>query len=683
MRIARLRVVALIAAASCASTPSPPPETVWGVVPIIGTGFRAPHPERGPWVEFVRRAIAYARIDAYTGFGYIARPRAIPDFFDAGVDMRLAELAVPGRRLVAFVDILPPPDGISEFETNRLWDEATAILGAAAFQLSSRGVTWLLFGDEPNTVDDPEWAGLYMERLRRAYPVIHKNAPDSIVIAANLAPVTGQELRALYRHGLADVSDAIGYHPVSPRFSATVATSLYAGEFARIVLEEDRPDKPLFFGRGWGMPDVHSLPRHEVRFDQGILTIRQELVDGLPRMRSPVLGALFHPFNDSYRELRDGSLVFDERGLTDIWANAKDDLLDLFPGDRPSLANPGFELEPIDAEASWIVKGDARVIVGNAHAGSRCVRLAPGASIRQETVAGSVAPETNLEVRLFLRAEAAEAATAEIALGFLNEGGEVLATTARTVEPAADAWTHAFVRSTAPEGADRAAASIRHVSGGAILADDILVYEGLAPRRLASASILVRDDRGGPVPGAEIRIGAHRTETDEIGEALLYGIEPGAYDVSCSAPGHRTESVRDQILRADRQRPIHFVLIPQDKRLPARFEAVATGAPGEIEIRFDPPAPGAGRFTIIREGPGGKATLDVPPERAAAGLIRDAGLEDGKLYLYRPCLRPEGQRWDVLGPERGAMLIPRARAPAGSDGPAPHSSEGSDTSRSA
>ncbi|MBN1417892.1 MAG: carboxypeptidase regulatory-like domain-containing protein [Planctomycetes bacterium] len=683
-------IAAIVAAASC-RTPSPYPETAWGVVPIIGTGFRAPHPERGPWIEMVRRAIAYARVDAYTGFGYIARPGAVADFFDAGVDARLAELSVPGRRLVAFLDLIPPPDGASEIETPRLWEEATLILGAAAVQLSSRGIAWLLLGDEPNSTGEPDWAPRYMERLRRAYAIIHKNAPESAVIAGNIAGGDPEALRALYREGLAEVSDAVGYHP---RASGVQWFPLRDAQgAARIVLEDDRPEKPLFFGRGWGPPNVRVLPHHDIPIDAELLVaIRQHLVEGLRAMRSlrsPVLGALFHPFNDSYTELRNGRLSFNDLGLTDIWANAKDDLLDLFPGDRPSLANPGFELAPFDAEGAWTVEGEARAIESVAHAGSRCVRLAPGAAIRQETVPASVAAGTSVELRLFLRAEAAETAAAEIALAFLGARGEVLATTARTrtVEAAGgDAggrWTYAFVRATAPPGGDRAAAIVRHASGGAILADDLLLYEGLPPRRLASASVLVRDDRGGPIANARVRIGAQEADTDEIGQALVYGVEPGAHDVTCSAPGFRTERLRDQILRADRQRPVHFVLIAQSPRLPARFEAVATGVSGEIEIRFDPPAPETGRFAIIREGPGGRVTLEIPPEDAAAGLVRDAGLEDGTLYLYCPCLRPEGQDWDLLGPARGAVPRTRDRVPSGSAGPAPRSSGGSDTPRSA
>src|SRR5690606_31765795 len=131
-----------------------------------------------------------------------------------------------------------------------------------------------------------------------------------------------EALRALYREGLAECADAVGYHPRAAGVEGFPLRDVQAA--ARIVLAEDGAERPLFFGRGWGPPGAGGRPRHDIAIDaETVLSIRRDLVDGLRGIRAlnaPILGALFHPFNDSYREGVDGAEEFRDHGLTDIWA---------------------------------------------------------------------------------------------------------------------------------------------------------------------------------------------------------------------------------------------------------------------------------------------------------------------------------------------------------------------------
>lgn len=225
-----------------------------------------------------------------------AQPRSRYGYDWAGFDMLVQHATRQGLTLVARLDIVPQwarPAGSSDrlLETKYYVDYANYV---AAFLARYRpyGLRHVIIWNEPNLAF--EWGrqrpdpAAYAALLKEVYPRAHAAAPDAVVIAAGLAPVTdttsdGSEhqsdldyLQALYAAGAAPFFDMLAAHsyggtlaPDSPPATATINLRRVELLRALMLAQGDGAKQIIITEGGWNdSPRWHGavLPSERLRW---------------------------------------------------------------------------------------------------------------------------------------------------------------------------------------------------------------------------------------------------------------------------------------------------------------------------------------------------------------------------------------------------------------------------------
>lgn len=225
-----------------------------------------------------------------------AQPRSRYGYDWAGFDMLVQHATRQGLTLVARLDIVPQwarPAGSSDrfLDSEHYVDYANYV---AAFLTRYRpyGLRHVIIWNEPNLAFEwgrqrPEPAA-YAALLREVYPRAHAAAPDAVVIAAGLAPVTdtrsdGSEhqsdleyLQALYAAGGAPFFDMLAAHSYGGTFApdtppATETINMRRVELLRAIMlaHGDSAKQIMITEGGWNdSPRWHGavLPSERLRW---------------------------------------------------------------------------------------------------------------------------------------------------------------------------------------------------------------------------------------------------------------------------------------------------------------------------------------------------------------------------------------------------------------------------------
>ena len=582
-----------------------------GFVVVIGSGLPGRgHDDKGPHPAILGQALQWSAISISSG---------------VTGDLDPEPLAIPGCKLVSGIG-----RDITEEQVRRLNDI---------------GVRYFIFENEPDGSNDPDWPKNHTEALCRTYQLIHSVSDDNVVIGGNLMFA---DFDKLYEYGFRDCCDVVGLHNYSNDPATGMDTSMVVEARAQLETAGDA-DKLIFLGEGWGpqrqLPGLTRLSPDIPPSAAEIRMLRRFVINGYRNLMTTtesydpewVLGALFFTLNDNWGGAgwaaravpeydRDGNVVrylvdgynvgldihphFYNGGLLDVYGNAKDTLLDTFPGNRLALANPGFEYydeagegtvgsewngRPTAPTGAYPAGGGASayaVDLGRRHGGRASQRVALSAEdvarVWQDSPTGSVRPGTDYTASAWVRCRDLDG-VAGISVQFMRSSGSPVGPAARseTVSGRCD-WTRIQVTAPAPQGASSMRLSgIASGRSGVAWFDDFAacfgdsVYDG-------SVSGFVLDEDNLPIEGAIVATcgGGYAAETDEDGMFRLEWVTPSAYDFIAFAPGYGGQRVRAQVVPAAGHRVLGFQLPRIRAEAPAGVKVRDAGVPGTLHVTW-------------------------------------------------------------------------------------------------
>lgn len=552
---------------------------------------------------------------------------------------------------------------------------------------NANGIYYFIIGNEYDCYGG-DWADAYMDFLIPTYNVIKSVNPANVVIGGNLA---GPIFDPLYDRGFKNYCDMVGIHSYSNDPSTGISLGGIKATRSQMVAHGDG-DKLIFVGEGWG--PGRELPGHPRLSPQLDITAtevemhRDFVVNGYRNITTPlpdydpnwVFGVLYFTYNDNWgcRHWRDRAIpVYDDEGrilyyivdgynvglnidakywnggLTDVWGNAKDVLLDIFPGDNLALVNSGFEYwNPSASEhlaSMWEARTDPPLALAYAvdssirRAGWRSQRVTLGATeheyIRQTSVPGSITPGTSYTATAWVRTRRLVPGAytgVRIGLAFENESGQVGTTSWSATLAGTNEWTKVSVSATAPGGADRATiyCDVHGISGTAWFDDTSIVPTSQYGPGQITGFVVDRDHYG--IEGATVTIEGtdYTATTDADGYYVIPNVEPGVYNAIATKPGHDTHMVKAQVVLPGRSRAISFELDVPRPDEPTGERVWDPGCGGTLLVSWTNPT---GPFDFIRIYRSTEilelGELEHVVDDGSTQLW-DTGLEDGTKYYY-------------------------------------------------
>lgn len=543
------------------------------------------------------------------------------------------------------------------------------------------GYYHFIFENEPDGTGaaNPNWAPQYMDRLKRTYLLIKAIDPSNKMISGNLL---NPKFDLMYSLGFKDVSDVIGYHNYSndPRTGINMA----ALPPVRKQMEEAGDGaKQIFLGEGWG--PARELPGLKRLFPDSPVTpaeirmLRDFVVNGYRSIVTPthdydpewLLGVLFFTLNDNWggqawagraqpRYDESGKVTtyfvdgydvgldifphFYNGGLLDINGNAKDNLMDVFPGRGLALANSGFEyVEPGEsrAAAEWIPSSSGSALSVDSSIrrnGRRSQRLdlsGPSLSLHQDSLHGSVSGGGRYSASVWVKCFQVEGAGARLEMCFLAPDGRVLGKDhASRAVAGSTVWTRLSVEAAVPPDADRL--RIRLVAkgkSGIVWFDDAIasLAAGSAKGRIDG---YVLDERREPVPGAVVSTtsGGFVGMADSEGFFSIEGVTPGVYDVIASRSGYSRCEATAQLVLPGKTRPMGFTLPKSDPLEATGVRVRDAGTGGTLEVSFAPPSSEYDSVRVYRSDDPGQ--LGQLAGETMESPLWDTGARDGTRYSY-------------------------------------------------
>lgn len=618
-------------------------------------------------------------------------PGDAQDTFDwTWFDEAVAPFRACGKTLVSYCAVGAPkwlqvPYGSPEF-----WRRQEAFFEAYFRRCSEAGIFLHIFENEPDGLQGSraDWIEWYLDRLAHCRAAARRVDLRHRLIGGNLFSV--RPYHDFYARGFKDLCDIVGFHNYSnnPHSGNDLEAVI---QLRQVMVEHGDGDKQIFLGEGWGpgreLATVRRNAPHEALSPLEIADLRGYVINGYRNLTTPtdrydpawVFAALFFTFNDNYGgygwkaravPLRDatGRLLtyvvdgyhvglqieprFYNGGLATYYGTGKDTLLALFPGHHLALANPGFEYETRDrTPEAWTIEGGGIV--------DRSIRRSGHCSLRLESLDG--------------RPCWAEQCLPDTALASAR-AGVVLSAWVRTLD-ATDAQAVQLsvvcdevpVATTAPMGQSMAwervelavppCPATRSIlvrlalqGHGTVWMDDCFLVD--APRA-GPASLLahVYDRAHRPIRGASVEILAARPwmvaardsavsfpsscgESDNDNHLRYENLEPGVYDLRCTAPGYEPQVFSAVVLSPGRCSTTGFELLAVDPHLPQAVTATDLRTGHEVLLEWNPPAdPRAAQTTVYR------ATAPLEFGRPIATVVDaqqfvDKDLTTGTTYWY-------------------------------------------------
>lgn len=645
-------------------------------------------------------------------FGFVQVPGELGSD-DTGADPRILANALK------YSDATCIRGGAEEMEVIELGDRlgvGYAVHGSsreALEKFSENGYFHLIFENEPDGTagTNPNWAEDYMRRLNAMYPIIKEVDPRFQIIGGNLL---SPNFHRLYEHGFKEVSEVIGFH----NYSNDPRTGINMDAIKPIrdeMMEADDEHKKIFLGEGWGptrelpglkrlFPDA-PMPAEEVQM------LRDFVVNGYWSIVTPkpnydpnwILGVLFFTLNDNWggqqwapraqpkfddqgnvmTYIVDGYDVgmdiwphFYNGGLLDIMGNAKDNLMDVFPGRGLALGNSGFEyalLGDTEVGADWTAAGGSREGLALdrsiRHGGqvSQRITAGPGGSrsIHQDSVRGSVESGKTYQASAWVRSyNLPQDGMAGISVQFLNASGNLIGTasTAAVLRGTKD-WTLLRANGQAPEGADRlrVVLTVQGDSGTAWF-DDAIAWEGSADETSTLNGYVLNEQRQ-PVPGAMVQALDHpekTAETDEKGFFQITGVRPGVHNITAGKDGFTARTAESQLALPGKVRPLGFSLPQSSENLATGIRVEDEGVGGILKLGWTAPTDDYDFLRIYRSGDPGQLG-EVAFDNVMEGPVWDTGLADGTRYSYTIRTVRNGEETDnnnhAYGIPSGGMTV--------------------------
>ena len=641
-----VHIIALATAFHLAIVSAGAAEPVLGFVPVIGSGYPGHvHDDRGP------HPVVLGAVMASSG-----RVEVINGAYD-GFD-------VPGVIRIAYIAGTPDPADIEDFNDD--------------------GIFHFIYENEPEGAGNVNWPTEYMDRLKIAYPIIHGVNDDNVVIAGNLFT---NDFARLYVRGFKDNSDLAGFH----NYSDDPATGINMGAAVSVhntMVAYGDGDKQIFLGEGWGpkrelssqkrlAPDAEMTPTELTQLRDFIVNGYWNIVTSTPSYDPAwINGVLFFTFNDNwggwywaeravphYDEhghiiyyTVDGYNVgldiyphFYNGGVTDIYGNSKDNLMDVFPGDGLSVGNSGFEYYDrtagADVAGDWEGRGGAPAgsyAIDNSirHGGRRSQRVsivsAGSEYVTQTTVKNSVSAGATYTASAWVRTWGVAGTGAQLALRFADEDGTPIGGTSYSgALVGGQAWTRVDVTATAPASASRAIITCQLTAGsGRCWFDDVSI--------VADTSVLpaafdgyVMDIEHSPVVGATVATlsGGYSAVTNGSGYFQMTALTPGVYDVQASAAWHAPMTVRAQVAESGATNTLGFDLDIVRQTLPTAVRTYDPGIGGTLLVSWTPPDDTVDYYRVYRSTVP-KELGDLVHDNVTDTFVWDEGLLDGTRYSY-------------------------------------------------
>lgn len=502
------------------------------------------------------------------------------------------------------------------------------------------GYFYFIFDNEPDGTAgaNPQWAEQYMARLNATYPRVKAVNPENKVIGANLLT---PRLDRLYALGLKDVSEVIGYHNYSndPRSGINMNA---IPPIREQPADAGDGDKLIFLGEGWGPArELSGLKRmfpDAAVSAQELQMLRDFVANGYWSIVTPrynckpewIMGVLFFTLNDNWggqgwaarAEPRfddtgkvttyfvDGYDVglnifptFYNGGLVDHPGNAKDNLLDIFPGNGLALANSGFEhYEPMKPHlaASWLsASADDHFQVDHSvyRGGSRSQRIildGRPVGIFQDTLKRSVTQAETYTARVWVRGDGSRGVTrsgAYLEMEFRTPGGAEFATVRTQLKRVGNGWQSMEVSGVAPPGSDYIRVRFGTEGGrGTLWLDDFLLWKGKSATGTINGYVL--DEERRVVPGAVMatETGGYRAVSGEDGFFEMSGVQAGVYHITAKSDGYTSHTALSQVVIPGKVRAMGFTLHRGDDTLASAIRVTDPAVGGTLKIEFTPPA---------------------------------------------------------------------------------------------
>ena len=518
----------------------------------------------------------------------------------------------------------------------------------------NKGIRLFIFGNEPD--GDP---GTYGGILQQAYPLFQSGAPGSTVIAGNCygtSPYT-----TLYQsYNFKNCCDMVGFHCYSDE-PATGIDIRPVVTLHGIMNTYGDGAKKIFLGEGWGPKrEVRSTPRVSPYVPPSLAEIdamRSFVVNGWTNLSTShdgydpnwVYGVLFFTLSDNwgfdYAHFYNG-------GLIDMWGNPKDDLLLLFPGNRLSVANSGFEYYslgvPGGAAPWWQIKSGTpaacyAIDASIRKAGLRSQRIelagTTEAYVSQTTTKGSV---TSGQQYTF----AAQAKTDSVVAGaypgvrlrirFLDSAGSTVgADTWSSALTGTNDWTLKTVTATAPVNAVkmRIDCNVQATSGTAWF-DDCSVSNAPTPQKGSIEGYVLRSDNTA-ISGAAVSTqpGGASAISDGTGKFSVSNLDASVYDVSATASGYSRKTVTRVVVAPGRTSIAGLQLAALPAGAPATVDVSSRGVSGVLKLSWEAPSGGADFYRIYRSTTSGSLGTRVF-DNLTAFYAYDEGLADFQTYYY-------------------------------------------------
>lgn len=554
---------------------------------------------------------------------------------------------------------------------------------------NNRGYYNFIFENEPDGTTNPNWASDYMNRLKSSYPMIKGVNAANTVIGGNLFTFNYE---LLYSNGFKTNSDMTGFHCYSN--DPATGINIDAVKPVRdVMVAKGDSAKKIFLGEGWGpmreLPGLKRLfPDSEITPDE-IRMLRDFVTSGYWNIVTSktnydptwVWGVLFFTLNDNWggRHWADRAVpVYDGQGnitsytvdgypvgldiyphfynggIIDINGNAKDNLMDIFPGNGLALGNSGFEY--YDRSTSEAVASDwtpkttpaqlSQYVVDSSinHNGLRSQRLTLNGTtqeyVTQNSVKGSVTPGKQYTVSAWVRTEDVVKGSGKgaiIKLEFLSATGSLVSNAywSTGVDGTGD-WTRITVTAYGTSGSSRlrVTCELSGTSGRAWF-DDVCAWQGLNTDK-SSFSGYVLDDQRRPVQGADVRIYNWQTSgqaTDANGYFTIPNVEPGVYSPYAVAGGYSSRQINAQLALGGKTRALGFSLPATSPDKPTGVVIKDPAVGGVLELNWANPTGLCDAVRVYRS----KDPLSIGTvvyEGMVYGPYWDTGLDDGVIYRY-------------------------------------------------
>lgn len=555
--------------------------------------------------------------------------------------------------------------------------------------LNNRGFYYFIFENEPDGTVNPNWASEYMGRLNNSYPMIKGVNAANTVIGGNLFTFN---FDSLYNYGFKNSSDMTGFHCYSN--DPATGINIDAVKPVRdVMVAKGDSAKQIFLGEGWG--PTRELPGCKRLFPDSDITppeiqmLRDFVTNGYSSIITAkanydpnwVWGVLFFTLNDNWggRHWADRAVpIYDDQGnitsytvdgypvgldiyphfynggLIDINGNAKDNLMDLFPGNGLALGNSGFEYydrSQSEAVASdWTPKTSptplSRYVVDSSisHNGLRSQRLTLNGSTQeyffQNSVKNTVTPGQQYTISAWIKTEDVVKGSgrgAAIKLELLSAAGTVISSAywSTGVDGTSD-WTKVTVTTHGTAGSNRlrVTCELSGTSGRAWF-DDVCAWKGLNTAK-AAVTGYVLDDQRRPVQGADVRLYDWQTSgvtTNASGYFTISDVEPGVYSPYAIASGHSSRRVNAQLALGGKTRALGFSLPTTSPDRPTGMTIKDPAVGSTLELSWANPTGDYDAIRIYRS----KDPLSIGTIAHEGNLISpyyDTGLEDGVIYRY-------------------------------------------------